>query len=263
MNSLTTFSLPVKNEDDEEYKHAVSITDRPQIDPRTLDIWKPGQIRLFISHRDNHKEKARELADTLEDYGISSFVAHDAIEPMTTWKAEILKGLQTMECMLIFITDNFHKSVWVNQEIGFALARNVPILSLKLENFDPKGFVASEQALRGELKYPADSALQIYKLLGEKLNNRSRLQSALITAFVESDDFGETKKRFDLLNKAIDNLSEEETNRIIDGFRENEYLYKAFYLINHHQRLVYFLERTTGKKYVIKKRKIASYEDED
>ena len=252
-----------ENEDDDEYQQAVSITDHPQVDPEMLDIWKSGQIRLFISHRDNHKKEARELADALENYGISSFVAHEAIGPMTTWRDEILKGLETMESMLTFITDDFHKSVWVNQEIGFALARNIPILSLKLENSDPRGFVASEQALRGELEYPADSALQIYKLLAEKLNNKNRLQGALITAFVESDDFSQTRKRFDLLDKATENLSEEEINRIIDGFSENEYLYKALYLINHYQRLVYFLERTTGKKYVIEKHKIIPYENED
>ena len=199
----------------------------------------------------------------MENYGISSFVAHDAIGPMNTWKAEILKGLQTMESMLVFITDDFHESVWANQEIGFALARNVPILSLKLEGSDPRGFIASEQALRGELEHPADSALQIYRLLGERLNNGSRLQGALITAFLESRDFDETRKRFNLLEKATDSLSEEEVERIIDGFGKNNQLYNSWYLKNQYQRLVSFLERTTGKEYIIEKRRITSYENED
>ena len=252
-----------EDENDEEYRQAASLADRSQIDPETLDIWKPGKIRLFISHRDNHKKKARELADALEDYGIYSFVAHDAIGPMTTWEAEILKGLETMESMLTFITDDFRKSVWANQEIGFALARNVPILSLKLEKTDPEGFLGSEQALRGSLEHPADSAPQIYKLLGEKLNNLDRLQGALITAFIESAGFEEAKARFNRLNKTVDSLSEEEVKRIIDGFRENDQLYDAWYLRNQYNRLVDFLGRTTGKNYVIKKRGIISYESED
>ncbi|MYE61325.1 MAG: toll/interleukin-1 receptor domain-containing protein, partial [Candidatus Dadabacteria bacterium] len=169
-----------ENENDEEYRQAVSLTDRPQVNPETLDIWKPGQVRLFISHRDNYKKEARELADALEAYGISSFVAHEAIGPMTTWQHEILKGLETMEIMLTFITDDFHESVWTNQEIGFALARNIPVLSLKLQNTDPRGFVSGEQALKGNFERPSDSAPEIYKLIEKRLNDKKRMQGALI-----------------------------------------------------------------------------------
>ena len=250
-----------ENENDEEYQQAVSLTDRPQIDPETLDIWKSGRIRLFISHRDKNKKKARELADALEAYGISSFVAHEAIEPMTEWQAEIMKGLETMEIMLTFITDDFHESLWVNQEIGFALARNIPVLSLKLENTDPEGFVSVEQALKGNFERPSDSAPEIYRLLEKKLKDKKRMQNALITAFIESPNWDDTRDRFDRLNKVVESLSEEEVERIIDGFKKNDQLYRAAYLKNEYRRLKKFLERTTGKKYVIKGNTI-SCEDE-
>lgn len=246
-----------ENENDEEYRQAVSLDARPRVDPETLDIWKPGRVRLFISHRDKHKKEARELADSLEAYGISSFVAHDAIGAMTEWQVEIMKGLETMEIMLTFITDDFHKSVWTNQEIGFALARDVPILSLKLQNSDPKGFISSEQALRGTLKDPADSAPQIYKLLGEKLNCRNRLQRALVTAFVKSSSFSETERKFDQLSEVVDNLSKQERRLIIQGFKNNSQLNGCFHLTNRN-RLINFLEQTTGKKYSIAGNKIKS-----
>ena len=241
-----------ENENDEEYRQAVSLADRPRIDPETLDIWKPGRVRLFISHRDKHKKEAKNLAELLEGYGISPFVAHEAIGPMTTWQHEILKGLETMEVMLTFITDDFHKSVWTNQEIGFALARNIPILSLKLEKTDPKGFVSGEQALKGNFERPSDSAPEIYKLLEKKLDDKKRLQSALITAFVESPSYYDTRDRFDRLNKVVESLSEEEVEQIIDGFKKNDQLYHAIYLKNKYNRLKKFLERTTGRKYGIK-----------
>lgn len=241
-----------ENENDEEYRQAVSLTDRPQIDPETLDIWKPGRVRLFISHRDKHKKEARELADALETYGISLFVAHEAIGPMTIWQHEILKGLQTMEIMLTFMTDDFHKSVWTNQEIGFALARNIPVLSLKLENTDPKGFISGEQALKGNFERPSDSAPEIYKLIEKKLNDKKRLQSALVTAFIESPSWDDTRTRFNRLNNVVESLLEEEVERIIDGFKKNDQLYHSIYLNNKYRRLEKFLERTTGEKYVIK-----------
>ena len=104
--------------------------------PDTLSDWAgtDGVIRLFISHRDAYKAAAKELAMSLEEYGISAFVAHDTIQPMTTWQHEILKGLQLMEFMLAFITDDFFESPWTNQEIGYALGNSIPIISLKLEN---------------------------------------------------------------------------------------------------------------------------------
>jgi len=82
-----------EDQNDPHFQNAISINDRQQTNPNTLSIWKPDHVRLFISHRDIHKVQAQTLANSLEEYGISSFVAHDTIEPMTTWQHEIVKGL--------------------------------------------------------------------------------------------------------------------------------------------------------------------------
>ncbi len=253
----------VEDENDREYQHAVSLDKRPQVEPDTLSIWQPGRIRLFVSHRDRHKKKAKELAEALEGYGMSAFLAHDRIEVTATWQNEILKGLDTMEIMLVFATDDLHDSEWTNQEIGFALCRGIPILSLKLQNADPKGFIRDKQALRGDLQDPAASAPRIYKLVAKKLDNKDRLQSALISAFISSSCFEEAKKRFQRLNKAVDSISEEEAQRIIDGFKENDQLHNAFYLINKYKRLINFLKKTTGREYSIVGRNRISRKSED
>ena len=253
----------VEDENDREYQRAVSLSKYPQVEPDALSIWQPGQIRLFVSHRDEHKKKAKDLAEALEGYGISAFLAHDGIEPTAKWQNEILKGLETMEVMLVFVTDDLHESEWTNQEIGFALGRRVPILSLKLEGADPKGFIGSEQALKGDPQDPAASASLIYKLVAKKLDNKGRLQSALISAFTGSSSFEETKKRFDRLNEVVDSISEEEAQRIIDGFKENDQLHGAYYLNNKYKRLINFLERTTGRECSIVGRNIISRKSED
>ena len=174
-------------------------------------LWKPRMARLFISHSARHKSKAKKLASALEPYGVSSFVAHDTIEPMAKWQEVILEGLKTMDIMLAFVTDGFHKSCWTNQEIGFALARNIPVLSLKLQQSDPKGFIASEQALVGELDDPAAAVPKVYEsfwsssVQNEKL--RKRLQRGLIGAFVGAWSFQDAEKYFDCMNKFVDHLS--------------------------------------------------------
>ncbi len=216
----------------------------PTYDPDSLSIWKPGMVRLFISHRDAHKSKATELARALESYGISSFVAHDRIEPMTQWRAEIRKGLETMDIMLAFVTDDFHKSVWTNQEIGFALARKIPVISLKLEKRDPEGFIDEQQALKGRLDAPAASVQDIHNTLAKRLGNRERLQSGLISAFVASQSFSETVRLFRCMAEVVNRLSDDEVKRISDGFAANDQLHKCSYLTGS-QRLCDFLKRTT------------------
>ncbi len=240
-------SFSVEEESDPEYQKSFTLAGRTPIDPDTLSIWKPDRFRLFISHRDCHKEAAKNLADALEPYGISAFVAHDTIEPMSTWQEEIIKGLETMEVMLAFITDDFHDSSWTNQEVGFAHARNIPVVPLKLQAKDPEGFISNQQALRGDLNKPTMSISELYKVLAEKLGNKDRLQGALITAFVESSCFNETIERFKCLDKVANDISEDEVSRIIDGFANNDQLHGCGYLNNHPSRLFNFLKKTTGR----------------
>ena len=250
----------LNNENDLEYKQANALSKRPELNPSHLSIWTPNQIRLFISHRDNHKVAANLLAEQLKEYGISAFVAHDSIEPMKTWRQEILNGLETMEIMLAFITDNFHESTWTNQEIGYALGKNIPIISLKLERSDPEGFINDIQALKSNLDTPTLATKDIYKLISERLGNDKRTQSALISAFIKSDDYNQAKKRFNRLSEVAKILSEEEVEKLIEGYRTNNQLHQCIYLNNQYQRLKHFLEQTTDKKFSINNQVISVQE---
>ncbi len=124
---------------------AIPYSKEPPIIPEdTAGLWKPDMLRLFISHRDKHKETAHFIAESLEPYGVSSFVAHDDIQPSRVWQGEILNALNTMEAMLALITDDFHDSSWTNQEVGFALGTNIPILSVRPGEHRPsEGFISA------------------------------------------------------------------------------------------------------------------------
>jgi len=259
-----TVRIELEDEADPAYQAAHPLSGRPPINPDALAFWKPGQIRLFISHRDNYKGQAQRLAVALEKFGISCFVAHDTIEPMEVWQHEIEKGLQTMDVMLALITEDFHGSVWTNQEVGYAKGNNIPVISLKLGGKDPEGFIADKQALKGDVENPQTSASDIYRLLSEKLGKKERLQTALIEAFLATPDWGEATIRFKLLDSLVRGLSEEEFDRIKVGYEANDQLYNAAYL-SYSSRFEKFLIRTTGKKLKIVRAKIlveAKEEDE-
>lgn len=249
---IRNVAIELIDENDREFLKAKPLSLRPQVNPDNISFWEQGKIRIFISHRDKYKTYANELAEHLKNYAISAFVAHDSIEPMSTWQNEIIKGLETMEIMLAFVTDDFHDSVWTNQEIGYALGKGVPIISLKLENSDPNGFIIKDiQALKGSFDTLQSSANTIYKLVTKKLGNKHRIQSSLVDSFIESNSFDETKLRFDLLKDVVETLNHEESNKIIKGFKDNNQLHNSIHLTNKNNRLINFLNSTTQYKFTI------------
>ncbi len=245
----------MNDEGDVDFQRSMLLLrNRPALIPEALKIWQPGLIRVFISHRDQQKIKARELASALEAYGFSCFVAHDTIAPMAEWRLEIMRGLETMEVMLAFVTDDFSASSWTNQEVGYALGADKPVIGLKLGKEDPPGFIQHIQALKAQIDTPVDTAARIYPILCEALGAKNRMQTGLVTAFVNSPDWGETTKRFDRLSKVVETLTKEELHTIVQAFNANDQLHGAAYLTNHHNRLKIFLEKTTGKKFDIHSR---------
>jgi TIR domain len=124
-------------------------------------IWGDKGFRLFLSHKSEVKKETAELKEKLGLFGVSAFVAHEDIEPSRTWLAEIENALHSMDAFAALVTENFHDSDWTDQEVGFALARRVPVIAVKLGR-DPYGFLGKFQALRASWD---DAAEGIVKLL--------------------------------------------------------------------------------------------------
>lgn len=247
---IDSIYLELFDENSNECKLAIKPFKQITVNPDSLNIWKPGYLRLFISHRDEFKKEANQLAIALEEYGVSSFVAHDTIEPMAEWQHEIIKALFSMEVMLTFITDNFSDSHWTNQEIGVAIGRGIPIIPVKLQEKDPHAFISSIQAIRGDISNPQKSAETIYKVLIDKLNQENRIKKSVLQAFLTVNEFKDVPSRFKKLQQ-IKTITDSDIQSIIDGFANNYYLYNAIYLINDRNRLTNFLESRSGKKYKI------------
>ena len=64
---------------------------------------------------------------------MSCFVAHVDIHPTKEWQDEIESALSSMDGFVALLTDKFHESDWTDQEVGFALARGVPIIAVRLK----------------------------------------------------------------------------------------------------------------------------------
>ncbi len=213
-------------------------------------------IRLFISHRDNYKREARELADELEGYGISSFVAHESIEAGKQWQNEIMLGLKTMDVMLAFITDDFAGSVFCDQEVGFALGRGIPVVSIKLEGADPPGFISNLQALGGDISETASYAAKVFNLVVDAVGQRDKVTEGLLEAFVAAPSWSDAEYRFERMNSFVTHLSEQQERRLVGGYNRNDQLQNCWHISRSPYRIIGFLKKVSGKSYALHERRL-------
>lgn len=109
-------------------------------------IWDSPGFRLFLSHRSSVKKETTQLKEQLRLFGISAFVAHEDIHPSREWQIEIENALASMDGLAALMTADFHESEWTDQEVGFAVARSVPIVAVQL-GLTPYGFLGKYQGL--------------------------------------------------------------------------------------------------------------------
>jgi hypothetical protein len=235
------------------------LSNTEQVIDTENSFFKKDTFNLFISHRDTDKKYANELKKSLEIFGISSFVAHDDIEPSAEWQDEIVKALFSMDSLLALLTSGFSSSIWTNQEIGFAYGRGVFILSIKAGE-EPKGFVGKFQALRPKSNKMSDLAIQIAEHLIKNKKTSEKMKSAYIHALSNTESYSETEK-WALLLPHIDSLSEEQGLKLLENYNSNSQAYDSFSLngegYNNKKNIADYLnEWVHNKRYTLQKEKL-------
>ena len=158
--------------EDSESKEEIDIKDYLKIKGVEMpDFWHKDCLRVFISHSVKNYSIAKNLKDKLEKASLSCFVAHKDIKPTKLWQKEIKKALDSMELMIALITKDFNKRYWTHQEIGAALGKNIPIIPIKIDQSDPKGFISEIQAVNlteKNIALNSQSFLSLLRLIQEK-----------------------------------------------------------------------------------------------
>lgn len=155
-------------------------------------FWQPGMMRLFITHLAKHKVFAAQLQASLLSYGISSFVAHNDIEPTSEWQNEIESALATCDALVALLHEDFHASHWTDQEIGFAMGRGVPVFSMRLGQ-TPYGFIGRFQAFNGHGKSEEDLARELFDAFRKNKQTRMKIAEGVVTVFEGSWSFASAK----------------------------------------------------------------------
>jgi hypothetical protein len=94
------------------------------LDEATENLWRQDRTRIFISHTSAHRAQVAALATELNRFA-SCFVAHDQIEPSLQWQDVIERALRSCDVLLAYVTPDFAASHWTDQEVGWALGREL------------------------------------------------------------------------------------------------------------------------------------------
>jgi hypothetical protein len=185
----------------------------------TKRIWGVEGFRVFLSHKSEVKMETAELKDKLRLFGISCFVAHEDIHPTKAWQDEIENALASMDGFVALMTATFHDSDWTDQEIGFAFARGVPIIAVRLGK-DPYGFIGKFQGLSSTWLTAAEDIVKI-------LIKNDRMFSAYIGALRKCPNWDSGNTLAKAL-PAIERLTSSQADELATAFNETAELRGSF-----------------------------------
>jgi nucleoside 2-deoxyribosyltransferase len=195
---------------------ATSDTDR-------MRLWGQGSPRVFLSHRADFKTETKQLKEELAKYGAASFVAHEDIEPTRAWQTEIERALASADVLVAALTTGFAGSAWTNQEVGVALGRGIPVVSLRITE-DPVAFVGHLQALPGHGRTVAEHAKALVAAFSGYPRLTHSLLSGLVRQWEKVVSFPEAIRIMDLLD-ASNSMPSELLARIEAAYASNNQLH--------------------------------------
>lgn len=159
-------------------------------------------------------------------FGITSFVAHNDIEPTLEWQGQIETALSTTDALAALLHTGFHASNWTDQEIGFAMGRNLPIFAIHFGQ-DPYGFIGRFQAFSGKDKPALTLASELFNSIRKNKQTQRRMAEVLVNQFEDSFSFAEAKTNLGYLEE-LDTWESSFIPRIETALKVNSQIYDAW-----------------------------------
>ncbi|MBL0473229.1 toll/interleukin-1 receptor domain-containing protein [Aeromonas veronii] len=197
---------------------------------KEVTFWKAGHFKLFLSHLASFKVQTSHLQSALRKYAISSFVAHEDIEPTKQWQEEIEAALHTMDALVAILMPGFQESRWCDQEVGFAVGRDVLVIPLR-KGLDPYGFIGKYQGIQAQNKTIGDVAEAIFRTLIKSPKTKNKILMAMSGAVSNASSPEEALDKVSIL-KSLDNISVELLDSLKQDVSDNPLLMESQGFIN-------------------------------
>lgn len=195
--------------------------------PQPTGKWAAAPLFVFLCHLSAQRDFATRLQDRLRKHGIESFLAHKDIEPSKTWRDEIRAVLASCHAFVALLHTGFYKSEWCNQEVGWALARHIPITPVRFpESEERNGFLADFQEINMSREDEWFLSRQIFMTLFNDPRTHDAGVRALAEAFVNSWSFDTTRWLWELI-AAEPRLESEQLRRLEHAVSTNRQVHQA------------------------------------
>lgn len=204
--------------------------------PREATFWKAGHFKLFLSHLASFKVNTARLQQALKQYAITSFVAHEDIEPSKEWQIEIETALHTMDAMVALLMPGFKESNWCDQEVGVTVGRNVLIIPV-MKGLDPYGFIGKYQGIQATNKNIGEVAKEIFETIISSPKTRTKILRSLSNAASQSTEVSEAMKKVMLLH-SIAKLPQDILDSMKIAISENSVLVNSKVFIDELNKLL-------------------------
>lgn len=190
-------------------------------------------VKVFISHHSSQKHIAALLKTTLKDIGCTAFVAHEDIEPTREWVKVIQAELHAMDVLVGMVSTKFNTSVWCQQEVGWAMGRNIPTYFIAFEDTAPPiGFAGFQQAftrtgntLDSQIK---DFTNQLLRHLTGQPNHNHTLRKFFIHELRTSSSFAHTDQIINRL-RMCSGYDDDDRASVVTTYNTNHQVRDCFY----------------------------------
>jgi hypothetical protein len=155
--------------------------------------WPINGLRLFVSHSGQPRETFEQLRAEFEYLHANFFLAPVQIPGGEVWRPVLLRALRSMDVLISVHSNGFSQSAWANQEIGFALARDVPIEPIQNGEL-PTGFLAQIQGHFWQVGQERQLVQSIFTSLNQRESLWPKLGEGPANALKASHSYAESDR---------------------------------------------------------------------
>lgn len=161
---------------------------------------------IFISYATGDDENAMQLQNSLSKLESVNVFASEGIHVTGKKAKSIVKdAIDSSQVVIVLLTFNSTNTMWLNQEIGYAFAKNIPIFLIVEKGIDIIGFLEESDYLiyqRGNFKQNIYQVISKLRLMITKISEMS-VTNFYVTCQACNNKFLELLPSQELLDKKM------------------------------------------------------------
>lgn len=168
--------------------------------------WRTGFLRLVVAHSTSQQSLVNELRIELAELGVNHYPLNESTHRSLARATESAAALRTTHAFVALIDPDFNTSHDVQQSVGWALGRGVPIFAIRM-GAEPHGFLRGREWPSATSQRASVIAGLIYTWISDTSRLSEQATSGLFAALEAARDFDSVSVAAEKIGK-IETLSD-------------------------------------------------------